>query len=172
MSQWVCVTQGKMSQWVCHWVGALEGWVSNWHETHFQTALFQFPACNNTEWSLHFLGRVSVSARLRFTRFYDFLESATDQISLITQISLYYKLDVTYSYVHTIFNVTLIILLWNPSCNRRNIYWTSYSNISMTPLVGGGRYKFQFLQVDWLSPLHGSKATALKGLLCEVEARL
>ena len=37
------------------------------------------------------------------------------------------------------------------------------------PLSGGGRYKF--LQVDWLLPIHGPKATALRGPLCEVEAR-
>ena len=37
------------------------------------------------------------------------------------------------------------------------------------PLAGRGRYKF--LKVDWLSPIHGPKATALKGPLCEMEAR-
>ena len=37
------------------------------------------------------------------------------------------------------------------------------------PLAGSGRCKF--LQVDWLSPIHGPYATALKGLLRKVEAR-
>ena len=37
------------------------------------------------------------------------------------------------------------------------------------PLARGGHYKF--LQVDWVSPIHGSYATALKGPLSEVEAR-
>ena len=36
------------------------------------------------------------------------------------------------------------------------------------PLTGRGRYKY--LHVDWLLPIHGSWATALKGPLREVEA--
>ena len=40
---------------------------------------------------------------------------------------------------------------------------------SVPPLAGGGRYKF--LQVGWLSPIHGPWATASKGPLREVEAR-
>ena len=31
--------------------------------------------------------------------------------------------------------------------------------------------KNMLLQVDWLAPIYGPKATALKGPLCEVEAR-
>ena len=38
------------------------------------------------------------------------------------------------------------------------------------PLAGGGRNKYT--QVVWLSPIHGAKATALKGPLCEVDARV
>ena len=41
------------------------------------------------------------------------------------------------------------------------------TDVSEEPLAGGGRYKF--LQVDWLSQIHGPYATALKGPLCMIE---
>ena len=42
----------------------------------------------------------------------------------------------------------------------------SYRDIVLFEIPASG-----FLQVDWLSPIHVPKATALKGALCEVEAR-